>query len=111
MRFFRSQPFWPQMEPYFQISTIIQKWMSDLMSRLKLSPDMSVNIGDLFPNATMLNEYLSASLAIDEQTAIKLITGITMKPHRVCINSNSFDIVHSGLPHSSHSHQVSSSVG
>lgn len=83
MRFFKSQPFWPQVEPYFQMSQIVQRWINDLSSRLKLHPDMSLNIGDLFPNATMLNEYLQASLALDEETTLQLISGIILKPGKV----------------------------
>ena len=86
MRFFRTQPFWPQIKPYFQVSQIVSTWVKELMSRLELQPDMSLNIGDLFPNATMLNEVIRAQLSLDEQTAVKLITGVTLNVNKVRIS-------------------------
>ena len=86
MRFFRTQPFWPQIKPYFQVSQIVSTWVKELMSRLELQPDMSLNIGDLFPNATMLNEVIRAQLSLDEQTAVKLITGVTLNVNTVRIS-------------------------
>ena len=86
MRFFRTQPFWPQIKPYFQVSQIVSTWVTELMSRLELQPDMSLNIGDLFPNATMLNEVIRAQLSLDEQTAVKLITGVTLNVNKVRIS-------------------------
>ena len=84
MRYLSTQAYWPDIKPYLQISQIVQTWINDLMSRLKLNPDMSLNIGQLFPNATLLREYMQAALSLDEQTAIKLMTGVTLKPGKVC---------------------------
>lgn len=83
MRWLRTQPMWDSVQPYFQVSQIIQSWMSDLISRLKVGSDLSINIADLFPNATLLTEYIQASLNIDEETALKMVTSLIMSPDKV----------------------------
>lgn len=97
MRFFRTQPFWPQMRPYLQVSQIVITWINDMMSRLQVQPDMSLNLGDLFPNATMLNEVIMAQLSLDETTTVKLITGITLKTDKVSNKSNDSRKLHYGI--------------
>lgn len=97
MRFFRTQPFWPQMRPYLQVSQIVITWINDMMSRLQVQPDMSLNLGDLFPNATMLNEVIMAQLSLDETTTVKLITGITLKTDKVSNKSDDSRKLHYGI--------------
>lgn len=83
VRWLEKQPFWSSVSPYFQISQIIQSWMSDLVSRLKVGGDLSINIADLFPNATLLTNYIQASLNVDEDTALKMLTSQLMRPDKV----------------------------
>lgn len=84
MRWLRGQTFWQDVEPYFQLNQIIYKWINDLMFRLDLSSELSINLADLFPNATRLNELLQAALSIDEETALQMIVSTTIKPELVC---------------------------
>lgn len=83
MRYLSSQTFWPEVKPYLQITQIIQTWMNDLMSRLKVDSDLSINLADLFPNATLLHDYLQAAFNLDELTVAKLVSGVSVKPNKV----------------------------
>lgn len=83
MRYLSKQAYWSDIKPYFQISQIVQSWINDMVLRLKIDADLSINLADLFPNATLLNDYLQASLTLDEETAFKLMTGVTVKPDKV----------------------------
>jgi len=83
IRYMKSLPFWSNIEPYFQINQIVSSWIFDLISRLNLKPDLTLNLAELFPNATLLNEYVSATLNIDEKTSMKMLAGIAVRPDKV----------------------------
>lgn len=84
MRWLRLQPYWKDIQPYFQINQIVNRWIVDLVSRLDVTNNgLTINLADLFPNATRLNNYLQAALTLDEETVVNLMYATTVRSYKV----------------------------